>query len=68
MGDERRAHEAEETSADARIRALLARDPELASAVLDVDRSLIHLAMQRPLRERLRAGVGLSKLAARFTP
>jgi hypothetical protein len=38
----------------------------LADAVAEVDRTLIHLAMERTLAERLRAGVAMARLAARF--
>jgi hypothetical protein len=45
-----------------------AEEPEnlLAEAAREVDRTLIQLAMSRSLRERLRAGVAMSRLAARF--
>jgi hypothetical protein len=41
-------------------------DPSLEEAAREVDRSLIRLAMNRSLRERLRAGVAMARLAARF--
>jgi hypothetical protein len=41
-------------------------DPELALAVGEIDRSLIRLALERSPFERLRAGVAMAKLAARF--
>jgi hypothetical protein len=41
-------------------------DPELALAVEEIDRSLIQLALERSPFERLRAGVAMAKLAARF--
>ena len=67
MADATRDRGRPEAAPDARVRALLDRDPDLAHAVADVDRTLIHLAMQRTTRERLRAGVGLFKLAARLS-
>jgi hypothetical protein len=41
-------------------------DPELALAAGEIDRSLIRLALERSPFERLRAGVAMAKLAARF--
>ncbi|MDC0742207.1 hypothetical protein [Polyangium mundeleinium] len=41
-------------------------DPEILEAAGEVDRSLIQLALGRTLRERLRAGASLARLAARF--
>jgi len=49
-----------------RVRALLNQDAELARAVGEVDRSLVELAMMRTLGERLRAGVAMARLGARF--
>jgi hypothetical protein len=49
-----------------RVLDLLAQDAELAVAVGEVDRSLVELAMMRTLGERLRAGVAMARLAARF--
>jgi hypothetical protein len=68
MADAARGRAEPETEQDARVRALLDADPDLARAVADVDRTLIHLAMLRTARERLRAGIGLFKLAARLSP
>ena len=41
-------------------------DAEILQAAAEVDRTLIQLAMKRSLRERLRAGASLPRLAARF--
>ncbi len=49
-----------------RERALAALDAEILEAASEVDRTLIQLALRRTLRERLRAGASLARLAARF--
>jgi hypothetical protein len=41
-------------------------DAEILEAASEVDRMLIQLALGRSLRERLRAGASLARLAARF--
>ena len=45
-------------------------DAEILQAAAEVDRTLIQLALKRSLRERLRAGASLARLAAgpRFSP
>jgi hypothetical protein len=48
------------------VERLLADDPDILHAVAEVDRSLIRLALARSLRERLRAGVAMARLASRF--
>jgi hypothetical protein len=48
------------------VKRLLDDDPDILRAVAEVDRSLIQLALARPLRERLRAGVAMARLASRF--
>ena len=48
------------------VERLLADDPDILRAVAEVDRSLIQLALARSLRERLRAGVAVARLASRF--
>jgi hypothetical protein len=45
---------------------LTALDAEILEAAGEVDRTLIQLALRRTLRERLRAGASLARLAARF--
>ena len=49
-----------------RERAPAALDAEILEAASEVDRTLIQLALRRTLRERLRAGASLARLAARF--
>jgi hypothetical protein len=44
----------------------LADDPDVFLAVAEVDRSLIQLALARSLRERLRVGFAMARLASRF--
>jgi len=44
----------------------LAQDQELRLALDEVDRTLIELAMTRSISERLRAGVAMARLGARF--
>jgi hypothetical protein len=48
------------------VKRLFASDPDILHAVAEVDRSLIRLALARSLRERLRAGVAMARLASRF--
>lgn len=47
-------------------RGLSGIDAEILQAAAEVDRTLIQLALKRSLRERLRAGASLARLAARF--
>lgn len=54
------------TPADRAEAVLAALDAELLEAAGEVDRTLIQLALDRSLRERLRAGASLARLAARF--
>ncbi len=48
------------------VKRLFADDPDILRAVAEVDRSLIQLTLARSLRERLRAGVAMARLASRF--
>ncbi len=48
------------------VERLFAGDPDILQAAAQIDRSLIQLALARSLRERLRAGVALARLASRF--
>jgi hypothetical protein len=48
------------------VERLFASDPDILHAVAEVDRSLIRLALARSLRERLRAGVAMARLASKF--
>ena len=48
------------------VERLFADDPDILRAVAEVDRSLIRLALARSLRERLRSGVAMARLASRF--
>jgi len=48
------------------VERLFADDPDILRAMAEVDRSLIRLALARSLRERLRAGVAMARLASRF--
>jgi hypothetical protein len=48
------------------VERLLADDPDVLLAVAEVDRSLIQLALALSLRERLRAGFAMARLASRF--
>jgi hypothetical protein len=48
------------------VERLFSGDPDILQAAAQIDRSLIQLALARPLRERLRAGVALARLASRF--
>ncbi|WP_153824543.1 hypothetical protein [Polyangium spumosum] len=41
-------------------------DAEIVQAAAEVDRTLIQLALGRTLRERLRAGASLARVASRF--
>jgi hypothetical protein len=43
-----------------------ADERELQQATAEIDRTLIQLALARSLRERLRAGVAMARLASRF--
>jgi hypothetical protein len=48
------------------VERLFSGDPDILQAAAQIDRSLIQLALARPLRERLRDGVALARLASRF--
>jgi|GEM_PF-3019051 hypothetical protein len=57
---------AKDVRLDFDVERLFAGDPDVLQAAQEVDRSLIQLALVRSLRERLRAGVAMARLASRF--